>query len=582
MLLLALLFLLAADLNSAADFYTAAVVEYHAPAEPNLPADEVLLNNAKVFVDYMNNASAQQVDLIVFPEGGLHGHESRNKFIEVPSPSDEIVPCDHNATYHPALVLLSCSSRHSRMYVVVNLSEKFYNSTNGTEYYNTNVAFDRNGTVVGRYRKFNPYGESVNKPPLPDHHYFETDFGVRFGMFTCFDIEFLEPAIVMARQFGIRHFIFPLCWISELPFLTALQMQWGWAYSLDVVLLAAGCNNPQSGGSGTGIYVGKEGALETFQTNAVTSKMLIRQVPVNVTKGTNYSSASTVYLDTSQRYFTDSPEIIEVHLSDKVASGDTSTLAQTNSTLEMLKDYLDVYETFPLVPTPAPPGPSGSVNISTTWDKTLCQNGLCCRLQLQMTNTFSTSPPTEMNRGDDFSRYPYRLVMFDGVRWYGGGIATGGVQVCGIVSCVNDSISSCGLRADDSSRRVQTIGSSDSYGILYKTATVFESIIITPIFSYNSTLIFPDIFVTGNGDNYGSLVSSKSFSFITSEPYDGFVLNSLHIEGPILNLITAAVYSRQFDRDGQKRTELSNAARSVVPHSIFMMCVILFVLSSFY
>ncbi|KAG8310396.1 hypothetical protein J6590_064980 [Homalodisca vitripennis] len=568
--------------NLAAEYYKAAVVEYHAPANPTLPADEVLLNNAKVFVDYMRNASAQQVDIIVFPEGGLHGHESRNKFIEVPSPSDKIVPCDHNATYHPALVLLSCSSRNLTMYVVVNLSEKFYNSSNGTEYYNTNVAFDRNGMVVGRYRKFNPYGEPVNKPALPDHHYFETDFGVRFGMFTCFDIEFLEPAIVMARQFGIRHFVFPLCWISELPFLTALQSQWGWAYSLDVVLLAAGCNDPQSGGSGTGIYVGKQGALKAFQINAVTSTMLIGHVPVNLTKAEKYPPASTVYLDPSRRYVTDHQEIIDVNLLDKVASGGTSTLARTNSTLEMLRDYLDVYETFPLVPSPAPPGPSGSVNISTTWDKTLCQHGLCCRLQLQMTNTFSTSPPTDTNRGDDFSRYPYRLVMFDGVRWYGGGIATGGVQVCGIVSCVNDSISSCGLRADASSRRTETIGSSDNYGLLYKTATVFESIVITPIFNYNSTLIFPDIFVTGNGDDYGSLVTTDSFNFTTSEPYDGFMMSSLHIKGPIPNLITAAVYSRQFNRDGQKRTELSSTARSLVPQSIIMMCVIYIILSSFY
>lgn len=74
-----------------------------------------------------------------------------------------------------------------------------------------------------RYRKFNPYGESVNKTATPDYSVFHTDFGITFGMFTCFDIDFKEPALTLA-SLGVRHFVFPNCWSSELPFLTGKRI----------------------------------------------------------------------------------------------------------------------------------------------------------------------------------------------------------------------------------------------------------------------------------------------------------------------------------------------------------------------
>lgn len=56
-------------------------------------------------------------------------------------------------------------------------------------------------------------------------------------------------------------------------------MQWGWSFSLNVVLLAAGCNDPTEGGSGSGIYMGKNGIPTYIQTNSQTSKMLIAVIP---------------------------------------------------------------------------------------------------------------------------------------------------------------------------------------------------------------------------------------------------------------------------------------------------------------
>lgn len=75
--------------------------------------------------------------------------------------------------------------------------------------------------VFCRYRKFNLFGEFyVNQTAEPDISIFETDFGIKFGMFTCFDILFQRPALELIEKYGIKHFIFPTMWFSELPFLT--------------------------------------------------------------------------------------------------------------------------------------------------------------------------------------------------------------------------------------------------------------------------------------------------------------------------------------------------------------------------
>lgn len=48
-------------------------------------------------------------------------------------------------------------------------------------------------------------------------------------------------------------------WFSELPFLTALQVQQMFAEATNVNFLGAGASNPQRGSGGTGIYQGVYG-----------------------------------------------------------------------------------------------------------------------------------------------------------------------------------------------------------------------------------------------------------------------------------------------------------------------------------
>lgn len=100
----------------------------------------------------------------------------------------------------------------------------------------------------------------TNTTLLAERSSFETDFGVTFGMLTCFDILFYEPVMHLIKK-GIRNFVFPAMWTSELPFLSAVQTYESWAIGNNVNLLAAGTNMAQSGSSGSGIFSGVHGAM---------------------------------------------------------------------------------------------------------------------------------------------------------------------------------------------------------------------------------------------------------------------------------------------------------------------------------
>lgn len=65
----------------------------------------------------------------------------------------------------------------------------------------------------------------------------------------------------------------------------AIQTQWGWAYGLDVVLLASGYNKPQVGSSGSGIYQGRSGALAYYMADMEGSKLIVSPVPKKLSSG---------------------------------------------------------------------------------------------------------------------------------------------------------------------------------------------------------------------------------------------------------------------------------------------------------
>lgn len=245
------------------------------------------------------NEAPSNLDIIVFPEMTLNEFPTA---VEIPEVEDKISPClSDDYSSENVVKKISCAARNFRRYVVVNIVTKAEcpdpemienedprsckDREDGFSYYNTNVVFDRNGTLISRYRKFNLFGEEVDKPHKPALVMFDTDFGIKFGHFICFDLMFRAPALELIRFSSdgvfrdLSDIIFTTMWFSELPFLTAVQVQQNWAHANDVNLLAAGANNPEFGSTGSGIYAGRQGSIISVMEGATDTKLYTATVP---------------------------------------------------------------------------------------------------------------------------------------------------------------------------------------------------------------------------------------------------------------------------------------------------------------
>jgi predicted amidohydrolase len=67
--------------------------------------------------------------------------------------------------------------------------------------------------------------EGFSTTPEAEISILDTDFGVKFGIFTCFDIIFEKPAVELVKEWGVTDIVFPTAWFSELPFLTG-ELVW--------------------------------------------------------------------------------------------------------------------------------------------------------------------------------------------------------------------------------------------------------------------------------------------------------------------------------------------------------------------
>ncbi|XP_026727700.1 vanin-like protein 2 [Trichoplusia ni] len=264
--------------------YVAAVVEYH-----RLTTN--VQNNTARYVSLIQEAARQNADIVVFPELTLTNAQYT---FEVPINGlvkEQPVPALYPSGYDEAITAISQAALDNQIYVVINGRESLdcrLAATRAVEYcpeekayiFNTNVVFDRKGAIIDRYRKINLFGEVAHTPALrPELGKFTTDFGVTFGHFVCFDLMFQVPAIQVVQKEKIKNVIFPTMWFSELPYLSAVQIQEAYAYSLDVNFLGAGANNVRVGSAGSGIYSGKAGALISTMPGVSDTRLLVARVP---------------------------------------------------------------------------------------------------------------------------------------------------------------------------------------------------------------------------------------------------------------------------------------------------------------
>ena len=221
-------------------------------------------------------ANSTGVQILVFPEDAITGYLYSDRgsiypYLEVlpPTPDEgvSIIPCN-NPMYENQFVLqwLSCIALHHQLVLVANMGEKVpcypsdpYCPADGRYQYNADVVFEKDGRFIAKYRKFNLYGPEKNfwnVPPFPEHITFTTSFGVTFGVFTCFDILFTDPALRLVEK-GVKNFIFTTAWGNQLPYFMSVAFQQAWSRKTSTNLLAANCHwptYPNFPSTGSGMY----------------------------------------------------------------------------------------------------------------------------------------------------------------------------------------------------------------------------------------------------------------------------------------------------------------------------------------
>lgn len=79
---------------------------------------------------------------------------------------------------------------------------------------------------------------------------------------------------------------------------------------------------------------------------------------------------------------------VESNFETETSKVTSETFSQANSTLYLLRDYLDVYQTKLLIDSDALSGlnttftTNSTINVTLTTAVTLCQNDLCCDFQV--------------------------------------------------------------------------------------------------------------------------------------------------------------------------------------------------------
>ncbi|KAK9870138.1 hypothetical protein WA026_006230 [Henosepilachna vigintioctopunctata] len=397
--------------------YNVALVEYLMDDEvvSKLSPLDLSNRNARKYSEIVRNIKEKnnnKLDLVLFPESTLNSKTAlfvdQDGLTFVPSPEESVIPCNTSSVAFASFFkLLSCTAQKYETYLVVNLKEKYYCKgdvceSNQLKRFNTDVVFDRTGKVVARYRKYNLFGEfGTSTTKEPELITFETDFGITFGIFTCFDILFQSPPIDLIKK-GVRHFLFPTYWFPELPFLSTIQSQQMWSQGTNVTLLTASAAHPKSGSGGLGIFHGLQGNVATVVSPYTDNRFLLREVP-------DINSFNSV-------------------CSTNVNDDKAKEMDQYELSLEDLSDYSHI---------------KLDIETSKTIKETLCQQqnniSLCCEFTIE-------ADVNETKLNDNKNKYNYYLAVRSGYRTHAHGIYRTSMEICSLLACTGDSISTCGER----------------------------------------------------------------------------------------------------------------------------------------
>ncbi|XP_059674722.1 biotinidase isoform X1 [Gavia stellata] len=490
--------------------YVAAVYEHESILSPNptalvdrQSALELMGRNLDIYEEQVVAAARQGAQIIVFPEDGIHGFNFTRSSIYpyldfvLHSQSVKWNPCREPYLFNDTEVLqrLSCMALKNKIFLVANLGTKQpcehtdpHCPSDGRYQFNTNVAFNDDGMLVATYRKHNLYFEyAFDTPPEPDYKLFDTPFAGKFGMFTCFDILFFEPAVNLIRQYNLKQVVYPTAWMNQLPLLSAVEFQQAFATAFNINILAANIHHPTLGMTGSGIYT----PVKSFAYHNMESyggKLIVAEIPVITTDYKNNLESNERFrenLHHSCKTFTGASMDDQVCFKEEQESpGRVSE--KGNEQLPPLFYAEMMYDNFTFVPVW---GEKGELQV--------CANTLCCYLNY---------------RRAVLTDELYALGVFDGLHTVHG---TYYVQACALVKCGGLSFSTCGQEVTDATALIDF----QLWG------------------NMSTPYIFPLLLTSGITLDFADHMGWKNNHYFISR------------NGTSSGLLTAALYGRWYEKD---------------------------------
>ncbi|XP_076267927.1 vanin-like protein 1 isoform X2 [Rhynchophorus ferrugineus] len=368
--------------------YRVAVIE-HNSVDQSTPA----LTIEKNLVDYVNSiefAKKNSAKMVVFPEYGLTDlvQDPEDYAIELPP----LYTSNFSAS-DDTLLRLSNTAKEHAVYLVVNLLERERDSSNKSTFYNTNIVFAKNGTLITKYRKINLQNEP-KLTPGKDVVTFDTDFG-RFGLMTGIDILNYKPSQWFGFSKNVTNVAYPTAWQSSMPFYMAMEVQAGYVLANKVNLLAAGFNEPSKGYGGSAIYQDDGDVINSF----ITDKPATSNVISTVDSASDFTLSGFDIIDGE----TVSP------LSNFNNSRDFDSKAYTFKSIEL----------------------SGA-DISDS----VCHKKICCSFNIVALSNETNSSEI------------YKIMAYNGKATLNSKSVT--LQLCSLLACSSNDISTCGTRPSTS------------------------------------------------------------------------------------------------------------------------------------
>ncbi|XP_017518149.2 pantetheinase [Manis javanica] len=427
--------------SSSLDTFIAAVYE-HAVILPSAPLHLVareealaLMNqNLDLLEGAIASAAKQGAHIIVTPEDGIYGwnfsRESIYPYLEdIPDPQVNWIPCNNPNRFGqtPVQERLSCLAKNNSIYIVANIGDKKpcndsdpHCPPDGRYQYNTDVVFDSQGKLVARYHKQNLFmsEEQFNVPKEPELVTFDTTFG-RFGIFTCFDVLFQDPAVTLVKDFHVDTILFPTAWMNVLPHLSAIEFHSAWAMGMRVNFLASNLHNPSMNMTGSGIYAPDSPREFTYNMKTKEGKLLLSQLDAHPchAAGVNWNSYASGI---------EAPSTGNQEFKGTVFFDEFTFLELTG----------------------------------VTGNYTVCQKDLCCHLSYKMLE----------KRSDEV----YALGAFDGLHTVEGSYY---LQICTLLKCKTTDLHTCGDSVATASTKFEMFSLSGTFGTQY----VFPEVLLSEI-----------------------------------------------------------------------------------------------------